>query len=121
MMSEKKKQLQIFVLMITGALIAWVTVYLFLRTDGKAPTSEQSSQNPKGRHLYPGAPDAQNRIEIYLYFSNKDNNFLSAEKRNILHPDDSADFGRKIIHELIEGPRNKLVRTMPEKTVLNAF
>jgi len=124
-MSEKKKRLQIFVLMITGALITWVIVYLFLNTGDKAPTPEQSSQDQKDRHLYPGTLDtqdgAQNRIDIYLYFSNKDNSFLCAEKRNILHPDDSADFGRKIIHELIEGPCNKLVRTMPEKTVLNAF
>ncbi|MBW1893259.1 MAG: GerMN domain-containing protein [Deltaproteobacteria bacterium] len=124
-MSEKKKRLQIFVLMITGALIAWVTVFLFLRTGDRMPMPEQSSQNPTDRHLYPGTPgaqnDVQNRIDIYLYFSNKDNSFLSAEKRNILHPDDSADFGRKIIHELIEGSLNKLVRTIPEKTVLNAF
>ncbi len=129
-MSEKKKRLKIFVLMITGVLIVWVTVYLFLQKGDKVPTPEQSSQDQKNRHLYPGTPgaqqndeqnDTQNQIDIYLYFSNLDNSFLFAEKRNILHPADSADFGRKIIHELIEGPCNKLVRTMPEKTVLNAF
>jgi len=58
---------------------------------------------------------------VHLYFSDKDNSFLKAEARDLLHSDNSAEFGKNIIEALIEGPRNGLMRTIPANTALKAF
>jgi len=62
-----------------------------------------------------------NKSVVHLYFSDKDNSFLKAEARDLLHSDNSAEFGKNIVEALIEGPRTGLMRTIPANTALKAF
>lgn len=66
-------------------------------------------------------PQHTEKSVIHLYFTDKENRFLIAEERVIAHPDDPATFGNIIVRELIKGPREGLMRTVPEATVLQAF
>ena len=58
---------------------------------------------------------------VHLYFADRENRFLIAEDRTFLHPDEPADLGRIIIKELIGGPREGLMQTIPARTDLRAF
>ncbi len=58
---------------------------------------------------------------IHLYFADRNNNFLTAEQRVILHPDDPADLAHAIVNALIKGPQKSLVKTIPADTRLRAL
>ena len=58
---------------------------------------------------------------VHLYFADRENRFLIAEDRAVLHPDEPADLGRIIIKELIIGPREGLMQTIPSDANLRAF
>ena len=61
------------------------------------------------------------RAMIHLYFSNKDNSFLIAEKRLLVQPDDPSQMGKLIIESLIKGPKEGLMRTIPSDAALRAL
>ena len=58
---------------------------------------------------------------VHLYFSNKENSFLTSEKRAFFHSDDPDELGKIIIEALIEGSREGLTRTVPVDTTLRAL
>jgi len=58
---------------------------------------------------------------IHLYFADRNNSFLKAEGRDMLHSNDPTETGKAIVEALIEGPRTGLMRTIPEGTTLKAF
>lgn len=58
---------------------------------------------------------------VHLYFSDRENSFLTAENRRMLHQEDSVAFGTQILHELVKGPQKALARTIPAQTRLKAF
>ena len=58
---------------------------------------------------------------IHLYFSNKENSFLIAEKRLIVQRDDPAQMGKLIVEFLIKGPKEGLMRTISSNTALRAL
>ncbi|MDO9565215.1 MAG: GerMN domain-containing protein [Candidatus Desulfaltia sp.] len=58
---------------------------------------------------------------VHLYFADKENRFLIAEDRAVLHSDEPAELGRIIIKELIGGPGEGLMQTIPAGTNLTAF
>lgn len=66
------------------------------------------------------AEDSKKSI-VHLYFSNKNNSYLKAETRDLLHSDNPAEFGKIIVEALIAGPGTGLMRTIPENTTLKAF
>ncbi len=57
---------------------------------------------------------------VHLYFINKENTFLVAEKKEILHTGDPVNFAKIVVAELIEGPK-ELMRTLPAGTELRAL
>jgi len=70
----------------------------------------------------PGGISAPTKTSpIHLYFADRNNNFLTAEQRAILHPDDPADLAHAIVDALIKGPQKSLVRTFPADTRLRAL
>lgn len=82
------------------------------------------------RLSYEGARDAAERIErdrdvgkkrVYLYFAERDNNYLSAEERGVARTDDPVEQAKIIINALITGPRSSLIRTLPKETNLRAL
>ena len=58
---------------------------------------------------------------VHLYFSDRENSFLIAEKRYILRQDDPIALGTQILDALLEGPQKALARTIPVQTRLKAF
>ena len=61
------------------------------------------------------------RTIIHLYFANKENSFLIAEKRLLVQPDDPAQMGKLIIESLIKGPKEGLMRTISSDASLRAL
>jgi spore germination protein GerM len=61
------------------------------------------------------------RAMIHLYFANKENSFLIAEKRLLVQPDDPAQMGKLIIESLIKGPKEGLMRTISSDATLRAL
>ena len=61
------------------------------------------------------------RTIIHLYFADKENSFLIAEKRLLIQPDDPAQMGKFIIESLIKGPKEGLMRTIPLDATLRAL
>jgi spore germination protein GerM len=58
---------------------------------------------------------------VHLYFANRENAFLIAEKRELAEERDPGAMGRRIVENLIEGPRTDLVATLPAGTRLEAI
>jgi spore germination protein GerM len=61
------------------------------------------------------------KTDAHLYFSDKENSFLMAEERALFCSDQPAEFGRAIIENLIQGPIEGLMRTIPAGTKLRAL
>lgn len=58
---------------------------------------------------------------VHLYFSDKENSYLTAEGQNLARSNNPAEFGQTIIEALIQGPREGLMRTIPAGTILRAL
>ena len=120
-MPAKKSKLYIPVLIVIVMGIS-TAFYLFLEKDDTARTNGLSpmgqADNPPS---YPISADKKNQVDAYLYFASADGSYLSSERRHILHPGNSAGFGKRIVQELLKGPDGKLNRTIPEHTSLRAF
>jgi spore germination protein GerM len=75
----------------------------------------------------PGAKDpeaelAERRISVRLYFAAEDCGGLQAEERSIAFSDDLAAQLRTVVEELVVGPREGLLPTLPPETrVLEVF
>ena len=65
--------------------------------------------------------ESSSKSVVHLYFSDKENSFLTAEERVFINTELQADFGKMIIEALIEGSEKGLVRTIPAGTKLRAF
>ena len=63
----------------------------------------------------------QGRKMVTLYFSGEEEEYLTGEKREILNKGDAQEEAKEIIHELIKGPKGKLIRTLPPRTKLLAL
>ena len=98
------------------ALIAGSLGYLGLMKWPKPPLPRSTSipnalTMPKERTV---------KSSAHLYFINKDNSFLAAEKRELLHLDDATSLAKTIVNALITGPKD-LVRTLPADSELRAL
>ena len=61
------------------------------------------------------------RRTVHLYFSDRQMQYLLAEKRELLCDGDDLSLGQCILSALIEGPESRLVGTIPKGTELKAF
>ena len=55
---------------------------------------------------------------ILLYFSDREDEYLVGEKREILKRDEIEEEAKDAINELIKGPKGKLIPTLPTQTKL---
>jgi len=108
-----KRQLLYAVLAVIAASAIFMVL---LNMPAKSPTVKQFDQNIQTK-------DTQHseKTVVHLYFSDKENSFLIAEKRALFHPDNPAEFSKIIINALIDGPREGLMRTIPDGTILRAL
>lgn len=99
------------------AVIAASAIFMvLLNMPAKSPTVKQFDQN-----IQTTGTQHSEKTVVHLYFSDKENSFLIAEKRALFHPDNPAEFGKIIINALIDGPREGLMRTIPTGTILRAL
>ena len=99
------------------AVIAASAIFMvLLNMPAKSPTVNQFDQNIQTT----GTQHSEKSV-VHLYFSDKENSFLIAEKRALFHSDNPAEFGKIIIKALIDGPREGLMRTIPTGTILRAL
>jgi len=98
------------------AIFAGILGYLFLSKWSRPPSP--------GVPVSPGVLALPERKVVksiaHLYFINKENTYLVAEKRELLHSEDPVDQAKMIIEGLISGPL-ELVRTLPLETRLEAL
>src|SRR4030042_1195420 len=59
--------------------------------------------------------------EALLYFSDSEGEYLIAEKRPILKKNEVKEEAKETISELIKGPKEKLIPTLPPRTKLLAL
>ena len=107
----KKKHLSIFVALtvLVGSFVA--LSYFISQAISSEPDTFATSVTAK-------QPE---RTIIHLYFANKENSFLIAEKRLLVQPDDTAPMGKLIIESLIKGPKEGLMRTISPDATLRAL
>jgi len=56
--------------------------------------------------------------EVLVYFSDREGEYLIGEKREILKKNDVREEAKETIAELIKGPKEKLIPTLPPRTKL---
>lgn len=94
-----------FTLILIGTVGLLVFLYLY--------------KEERGRNLRPelGKRDlSRGTREVVLYFSDQDGEFLIGERRRIARKEDPAEEGKELIHELILGPKGRLLPTLPPQT-----
>lgn len=107
----KKKQLIIFTAL-TILAVSFVVLSLFILP---AISSEPDTFTTPVEAKYP------ERTIVHLYFANKENSFLIAEKRMLIQPDDPAQMGKLIIESLIKGPKEGLMQTISSDATLRSL
>jgi len=107
----KKKHLIIFAVF-TVLVVSSMSLSFFIlpaiSIESDTPATSMEAKNPE-------------RTIIHLYFANKENSFLIAEKRLLVQPDDPAQMGKLIIESLIKGPKEGLMRTISSDATLRAL
>jgi spore germination protein GerM len=66
-------------------------------------------------------PPASEKKLVHLYFAEPGQPYLTAEDRVVPLSGDPVDLGKQIMTALLQGPRSRLVRTIPSGTRLNAL
>ncbi|MBF0103665.1 MAG: GerMN domain-containing protein [Desulfobacterales bacterium] len=73
-------------------------------------------------HVFAQQDQPAGQVDVYLYFLDKDQQYLAGEKHSISgNFSDTYDLGKQLITMLIHGPRLGLVKTLPKETQLLAF
>ena len=83
-------------------------------------TQKPSSRVPVGPGVLALPEQRSVKSIAHLYFTTKENTYLVAEKRELLHSGDPVDLAKMIIEGLIKGPL-ELMRTLPVDTRLRAL
>ena len=105
----KKKHLIIFsAFSILVGCYAFTSFFLLPAMSSEPDTFSATAKHPE-------------KTMMHLYFSNKENSFLIAEKKLLERSDDPAQMGKMIIESLIKGPKEKLMRTISSASALRAF
>lgn len=112
-----KKALSYFVFAVGIATLGFA-IYIIIVNTFETPHNlkhfNQASQFSEIQHT--------NKSVANLYFANKENSFLTVEKRVIYHSSGIENFGNGIIKALIDGPtKQQLIRSIPANSELRAF
>ena len=99
------------------ALVAGGAVYLYVKDKrDSAPSVDRERKALPAEGLKKPEKSVAN-----LYFADKDNSYLIAESRVLLHAGDPVAMGKSIIQGLADGPQGELMPTIPKGTTFRAF
>ena len=105
------------ILYIITTIIALTAIYLIVHN-----MPEKSTHlNEFEKNIIHVDLQKSDKKKVHLYFADKGSSFLIAEERDISQSPYPAEFGKIIIEELIKGPLEGLMRTIPVDTTLRAF
>jgi len=104
---------QIALLLCAMMLVAMAAAWVALRFAPPEPRP--------GRSSAPAAPGESIVSEVYLYFGDPQNEYLSAEIRSLSHSPGPLSLSRAIVEAIIAGPASNRTRTIPEQTVLDGI
>jgi spore germination protein GerM len=87
-------------------------IYLFRqeRSEGLNPFLKKREAVKERKEL------VREKKVVTLYFSDEGEEYLIGEKREIVKQDEVREEAEETIHELIKGPKGKLLRTLPPRT-----
>lgn len=97
---------------IAGGVLFWALFHRPDTPEKKAPL-QASFENKKDQIPF--------KTSAHLYFADKAQPFLTAEKRDLMYRGDSISFAKAIMEALIQGPKNNLVPILPAETALRAL
>jgi len=80
-----------------------------------AESVETDKKNP------PTARPQAEKSVMHVYFADKNNSFLLSEERIITLAENPIEQGKRIMEELLRGPRTDLMQTIPAGTQLRAM
>jgi len=113
---RQKRLLFLFIPMACTGIMVVTSIMLIAGIPGLSDASEEKAT---GNETVSNQNNEKSIVN--LYFSNKENTLLKAEKRVLFHPSDPAEFGLQIMQSLIDGSRKGLVRTLPAETKVRAL
>ena len=97
-----------------AAAMLWKVDSRRAATPAPAPTPEQAaSPETPALSRAPVEGSEQNQREVTLFFQSRDGVDLQGEKRKIFLTDTVTDQARQTVKELIDGPRESLLPTIP--------
>ncbi len=104
------------------ALLTLFLLLLAVATFAERIESEQFEKTDKPAQIVQVRPTTPAvKSDVLLYFASKNNGFLVAENRMISNPANPVMFAKNIIQALINGPRTRLMRTLPQDMKLRAL
>ncbi len=108
----KSGQRRLFIKVIAGTLL------LFLGGISCLYSAENGAEEASLEKMLPSAGGQD--YPVYLYFLNKRNGYLASEARRVQESKTPKEFCRRILEELIAGPRGGLTRAVPKETGVRA-
>jgi spore germination protein GerM len=114
---------KVFLIVALGS-VAFVLIYLFRQEISNVlrPVLEKKgAMKEKREALKEKKERVREKKVVTLYFSDEGEEYLIGEKREIAKQDEVREEAEETIHELIKGPKGKLLRTLPPRTKILAL
>lgn len=103
----------IFLTLLLTIIITFIAIFIFQKSEKKT--------NVQNKSITSYRLSAKDESTTYLYFLDMDCTYLIGEERPFLHSPDPVEYGRAIIQAIIDGPKERLIPTVPQKTQLKAL
>jgi len=100
-----------------GGLVVLAGALIFFSVLAHRPEPARQASVDATTPVYP-ASGAVRLERVHLYFSAQDQTSLIPEIRELPNSGDPSELGKNIVQALIEGPRDKGVRTLPAEAVV---
>jgi len=97
-------------------LVAFAAIVFLAKRPPESSGSPSVPAPPSTPGDQPGP--IQRRINVKLFFTNSDSGVLIPEERSIIYNEELISQAREVLRELIQGPQEKLVPTIPKDTQL---
>lgn len=102
-----------------GAMAVLAAAIVFAALFAAPPVSPAQTGEEPGEDVEKRSRSG--KVVTHLYFSDRDNTYLTAENRVLPGSEDPATFGKTLLAALARGPRDGLTRTLPPGAAVRAL